>query len=374
MDFPRSEYEERLVRAQAAMTDQGLDAIFINTEAEFRYFSGFRSLFWQSPTRPWYLILPRTADPIAIVPQIGAPVLARGWISDIRSWASPAERDDGVSLLADALAPFATIGMAMGRESHLRMPLNDFHALPNKNFVDASPLLNSLRFVKSAAEIEGHARICTIASDAFDQVPNFLKEGMTMENLFRRFKIALLNAGAEDVPYVVGGRGPLGYDDVISPPDDTPIKSGHVVMMDTGATLKGTFCDFDRNFALGHADDRVKRTYETLWEATEAGLAAARPGATCADLFNAMGAVIRDGGGNVGRYGHGLGLQLTETPSIIGWDQTVLREGAVITLEPSMAVEGGGMLVHEENIVITDGAPRLLSRRAQRELPIIPVN
>ncbi|MEL6783663.1 MAG: Xaa-Pro peptidase family protein [Pseudomonadota bacterium] len=374
MDFPQAEYETRLTLAQQAMAAAGMDALFINTEAEFRYFSGFRSLFWQSPTRPWYLILPRRGDPIAVVPEIGAPVLARGWIRDIRPWPSPAEHDDGVSLLADAMSEFATIGMAMGRESHLRMPLNDFHALPCKNFVDASPLLAALRFVKSPAEIALHAKICTIASDAFDRVPHILRAGMAMETLFRHFKIALLEAGAEDVPYLVGGRGPLGYDDVISPPDNTPIQGGDVVMMDTGATLKGTFCDFDRNFALGYAADAVKRTHETLWRATEAGLAAARPGATCADLFHAMANVIGDGGGNVGRMGHGLGLQLTETPSIIHWDRTVLREGAVITLEPSMAVKGGGMLVHEENIVITDGPPRLLTRRAPRELPIIAIN
>lgn len=374
MDFQTSEYEARLANAQRAMARAGMDALFINTEAEFRYFSGFRSLFWQSPTRPWYLILPQSGDPIAVVPEIGAPVLARGWIKDIRAWPSPAETDDGVSLVADALAPFNTIGMAMGRESHLRMPLNDFHALPRKNFVDASPLLAHLRFVKSPAEINLHARIATIASDAFDRVPDILREGMSMETLFRQFKIELLKAGAEDVPYLVGGRGPLGYDDVISPPDDTPIQAGDVVMMDTGATLKGAFCDFDRNFALGHAHDAVKRAHETLWQATQAGLDAARPGTTCADLFHTMAKVIGEAGGNVGRMGHGLGLQLTETPSIISWDDTVLREGAVITLEPSVAVEGGGMLVHEENIVITDGPPRLLSRRAPRELPIIPVN
>ena len=74
------------------------------------------------------------------------------------------------------------------------------------------------------------------------------------------------------------------------------------------------------------------------------------------------------GTGNVGRFGHGLGIQLTETPSLIEWDRTVLKEGSVITLEPSMQVRPGFMLVHEENIVIRDGLPQLLTTRAPRQM------
>ena len=86
------------------------------------------------------------------------------------------------------------------------------------------------------------------------------------------------------------------------------------------------------------ADDTA-RAHEVVWKATEAGLAAARPGATFADLFHAMQAVMAEGGaaeGNVGRLGHGLGMQLTEYPSITAWDQTVLEPGLVLTLEPGM--------------------------------------
>ena len=131
----------------------------------------------------------------------------------------------------------------------------------------------------------------------------------------------------------------------------------------------------------------VKRAHEILWLATEAGLAAARPGATCSEIFHAMQQVIGDGGsdntgsssngnGNVGRLGHGLGIQLTETPSLIDWDHTIMEEGAVMTLEPSMAVpisdagQNVGILVHEENIVIRDGQPQLLTRRAPRQMVI----
>lgn len=50
--FLRTEFEARLARVQALMAKQELDALFLMSEAEIRYFTGFQTLFWQSPTRP----------------------------------------------------------------------------------------------------------------------------------------------------------------------------------------------------------------------------------------------------------------------------------------------------------------------------------
>ena len=57
-DFPEDEFAARTQAAQKAMHSQGIDALFFTTEAEMRYFTGFRTLFWQSPTRPWFLVVP----------------------------------------------------------------------------------------------------------------------------------------------------------------------------------------------------------------------------------------------------------------------------------------------------------------------------
>jgi Xaa-Pro dipeptidase len=76
-------------------------------------------------------------------------------------------------------------------------------------------------------------------------------------------------------------------------------------------------------------------------------------------------------GNNVGRLGHGLGLQLTEPPSNMPGDDTVLEPGMVITIEPGMEYAADRMIVHEENVVITADGAQLLTRRAPREMPII---
>ena len=131
----------------------------------------------------------------------------------------------------------------------------------------------------------------------------------------------------------------------------------------------------DRNFAVGEADEESAKAYEITWQATEAGLAVAKPGITCADLFEAMQEVMAPhaiaSSGDVGRLGHGLGMQLTEFPSHTFWDETVLREGMVLTLEPGYAFAEGKMMVHEENIVIRKEGAELLTKRAARTMPII---
>jgi Xaa-Pro aminopeptidase len=168
--------------------------------------------------------------------------------------------------------------------------------------------------------------------------------------------------------------GPDGYDDIIMGPTDRATRPGDLLIVDTGTTYDGYFCDFDRNFAFGEPSDAAKRAHETLWRASAAGIAAARPGATASDVWRAQAAVLEAGGSlgsNVERLGHGLGLRLTESPSNTPGDDTLLEPGMVLTIEPGMAHRPGCMIVHEENLVVREGGAELLTRRAARELPVV---
>lgn len=308
--------------------------------------------------------------------------MRRCWLDDIRTWSAPCPTDDGIGLLTELLTPYAqrgeTIGILKGHETSLGMPLGDYERLiaqlPGLEIKDTTGLVRALRMVKSEAEIEKLAHICAIGSQTFAMVPEFAIKGVPLEGVFRAFRREALLQGADDVPYLVGGADQGGYDDVISPPSQRPLQNGDVLMLDTGATWDGYFCDFDRNFAIGSADDVSRRAYDVLWRATEAGMTAARPGATCQDLFQAMQAVIAeldDQGGDVGRLGHGLGMQLTEWPSHAAFDTTVIEENMVLTLEPSLGYGDGRIMVHLENIVVRQNGTELLSTRAAPELPVI---
>jgi Xaa-Pro aminopeptidase len=76
-------------------------------------------------------------------------------------------------------------------------------------------------------------------------------------------------------------------------------------------------------------------------------------------------------GNDVGRSGHGLGMHLTEPPSNMPGDSTLLKPGMVMTIEPGMEFAPGKMIVHEENLVITEDGYELLTRRAPVEMPVI---
>lgn len=380
--FANSEFETRTAKAQKLMARQSLSGLLLMSEADLRYFTGFHTLFWQSPTRPWFLFVPASGKPIAIIPEIGADLMRRTWIDDIRTWSAPCPADDGISLLQDLLLPYAresaSVGVMKGHETGLRMPLGDWErlmkSLPGLQIQDATGLVQGLRMVKSAAELEKIAHICAIGSATFARVPEFVETGMSLESVFRRFRQEALAQGADDAPYVVGGASRGGYSDVISPPCDRLLQPGDVMMIDTGCTWDGYFCDFDRNWAIDRADKTAKRAYDVLWRATEAGISAARVGATCKELFDTMSSVIAEmdeSGGDIGRLGHGLGMQLTEQPSHAAFDETELVENMVLTLEPSLSYGDGKMMVHEENIVVTPQGGRLLTTRAARELPII---
>jgi Xaa-Pro dipeptidase len=380
--FSDAEFAARTERAQIQMAAEGLDGLLLMTEPELYYFSGFQTLFWQSPTRPWFLFIPASGKPIAVIPEIGAELMRRGWLDDVRTWSAPQPEDDGISILTELMSPLASksarLGLMKGHETLLRMPLGDWErlmaALPGIRVADATGLMQALRMVKTDAEIEKLAHICAIGSATFAATPEFLCEGMPLDAVFREFRRTAIGLGADNAPYVVGAADQCGYADVISPPSERPLQRGDVLMLDTGCVWDGYFCDFDRNWAIGRADDAARRAYDVLWRATQAGIDAAKPGATCRDLFSAMSTVIAEldvSGGDIGRLGHGLGMQLTEQPSHAAFDTTKLKENMVLTIEPSLSYGNGLMMVHEENIVVTDGAARLLTTRAARDLPIV---
>ena len=373
-DFLEAEFYQRTEKTQKLMYERGLDAILLCTEAEVRYYTGFRSLFWQSPTRPWFVVIPKRGKPIAVIPEIGRDLMERTWVDEIITWPSPRREDDGVSLLVKVLKGSNKIGLLKGEEASLRMPLNDFETLNSKingSFIDCSDLVKEVRLVKSELEINIIRQVCSIASCAFDRAHQLFHVGQPLDQAFRDFKIALLEAGAEEVPYLVGGAGQDGYSDVISPPSNQLLKNGDILMLDTGSSLKGYFCDFDRNWAIGKASNLAKTAYSKLYNATEVALKKIRPGMTCAQVFSLINSSLGEGDSDIGRMGHGLGIQLTEYPSLMLNDKTVLRENMVMTIEPSLSYGDGLMMVHEENICIRDGEPELLTKRAAEELPVL---
>lgn len=380
--FPNKEFEERIVKVRYLMDKNNIDMLLITSPHNFRYFCGLDSYFWESPTRPWFLIIPLISDPVAVVPSIGEAALKNTWIKNVQIWQSPQPEDEGISALKNAILSISSnkcvIGCEFGNESQFRMPINDFEKLKVKlkktNFVDASNIIWKLRSIKSKNEIKKIKKIISISSKAFDELPENLNKGQTEIEICNILKKNLLNLGADYILYMSGNSGKGGYNQIICDPSEKKLRNGDVLVIDTGSTKEGYFSDFNRNYGFGKISNDTKSAYKVLWEATEAAIEKARPGVTCSEIANTMSQIINKDkliSNSVGRMGHGLGLQVTEPPSIMSNDKTLLKKNMVITIEPSFEFAPDKMLVHEENILITDNGNELLTSRTPKKMPII---
>jgi len=314
--FPPDEFESRWEKLRSAMTESRLDAVLVSTEANFQYISGFSSQTWVSPTRPRYLILPRNAEPIAMVPTSNAQgVLSTTPVKDVRTWQAPNPSDDGISLVVAALrevtASYGAIGTELGPESRLGFPAGDFlrliEALRPIGLKDASRLIQRLRMIKSPREIEKIRTVAAIVSDCFDRLPNMVPRGATMRDMCHVLHADIIRSGADKAPYVVGEVGRGGYETVMMGPDDHVLSTGDLIFIDTGSVYDGYFCDFDRHYRVGQIAAEALHAYEAVFQATEVGLAVASPGQTLSAVWRAMADNLAAAGVEatyIGRMGH----------------------------------------------------------------------
>lgn len=385
--FTRAELEHRAERARKLMTREKLDGILVTSEPNLEYLSGFTTQFaWSSPSRPWYFVLPRVGRPTAVIPEIGITNwLATSWVTDpadMLTWPSPRPENEGLDLLSGAITKikrrYGRFGVELGPETRLGMAPADLMRLRGMikpfELADGAGVMRELRLIKSKAEVARIKRACDIAADSFDALPALVQPGDTEKDVCRKFSAHMLLGGADKTPYTAFGSGQICYDSIIMGPTGRKLRKGDVFLIDTGCKYDGYYSDFDRNVAIGEPHDEVKHIHDLLYRAVEAGIAASVPGNTAAGVFAAQAKVLEDAGieiGNVGRFGHGLGKQMTELFSNKPGDETKLRPGVVLTIEPSAMFRGRKILVHEEDLVVTEDRPRLLSRRAPREMPVV---
>tara|TARA_B100000161_G_scaffold15960_1_gene9753 strand:+ start:1761 stop:2909 length:1149 start_codon:yes stop_codon:yes gene_type:complete len=380
MSFPKEEYLKRLDNIHKKLENENIDAIVITSPANFRYFSGLDSNFWESPTRPWFLIISKNGKIKALIPSIGLSAIESTFIKDIEVWQSPNPKDEGTSLLKKIIKTFpknSNIGFELGMETYLRMSIKEFlkikKDLQEYNFIDSTNIVWSLRKIKSDLEIKNIEKVCSITSKVFNNLINKISLGMSEREIATIFKKDLINNGVDYIMYLSCASGINGYNQIICNPSEKKIGDGDILIIDTGSTLNGYYCDFDRNFGFGNINQKSLDAYNKLWNATEKTLEIIKPGISCKEVYESLSKNLfsKNVKSNVGRMGHGFGLQLTEPPSIMIDDNTILEKNMILALEPSIEIENDLMLVHEENILITQNGNRLLSSRTPKELPVI---
>lgn len=216
--------------------------------------------------------------------------------------------------------------------------------LPNASFLSATDILREMRVIKSEDEIEMMRQAGAITEAAFTDVLSNLKLGMTeleviseVDYQLRKhgslgpsFTTSLYNSGPNH-PLLFGQRE-VTWKRVLNPPVS--------VLFDFGAAFQGFCYDFGRTVFFGEPDAEFLRVYKLIMESQAAGVAAMKAGQmTTTQVDAAARQVLVDAGyGEEFRHrlGHGIGMDVHEPPFLTAGDETLLQEGMLFTVEPSI--------------------------------------
>jgi Xaa-Pro aminopeptidase len=379
LEFPLSEYEQRLAGLRKRMAAEGIDAVILTSEENTRYFCGFRMITWDSKiSKPGTLVVTMEGEPVLVGARSGANTMAAtSCLQDIRTF-DPSGRDGLPELFPDAIAAVLAdkkllggrIGMELGTGFRLHLSYEDtrrlMELLLSARLVDAGKIIWSLRAVKSPLEIERAREACSINVKAFEKAFLSVKEGMTERELLRLISAEMFALGADKV-FSLGLRaGPERYGHSNCPPGDRPIGRGELILIDGGPGYRGYFSDIIREAVIGEPNQRQRDLFAACVEACMTGVEMVRPGVTPAEITQAVRDCAQAGSFadqyiSHGGVGHAIGLDVHELPLIHAGDNTPLEAGMVLAIEPSFYEEGQGMFNIEENLLVTETGYEILT-------------
>ena len=220
-------------------------------------------------------------------------------------------------------------------------------------------LLVDSRYEEAAGK---QAKNCTVVpfrklGDSFGDIIGNIKEGMTEKDIALDLEFIMRKSGAESVSFDLIALAGENTSMPHGVPSQRRIKRGDLLLFDIGATVDGYHSDMTRTYAFGFAGDKVKRVYDTVLHAQLAALAAVHSGAKCSDIDRAAREYI-DNAGYQGLFGHstghGVGLEIHESPSVSPNNDFVLQSGMVITVEPGIYIPGEFGIRIEDMVVVTN--------------------
>lgn len=239
--------------------------------------------------------------------------------------------------------------------------------------VPASDLMWELRIVKDEEEIEALVAAQRIAERALEDILKEIRPGVTEKEIAARLQYLMLHYGASDMsfdPIVVSGpNGSLPH----GVPSEKEIQAGEFVTMDFGCIYRGYCSDMTRTVAVGFVTEEMRTVYETVLKAQLAGIDAACAGATGKEVDGAARSVIDEAG--YGAYfghsfGHGVGVEIHESPNASPMNEKPMPAGAVISAEPGIYLPGKLGVRIEDVIVLTEDGCRNITK-APKELLVL---
>lgn len=247
------------------------------------------------------------------------------------------------------------IGFERSRISHQTYEaLNEMLSL-GVSLEPAPGWIEEQRMIKSEDEINAIRHSVIVNSNAYSAVLRRIRPGMREFEVAAELEYRMRRAGAErpafDTIVASGPRTALPH----ASPTANPVTANQLLLIDMGATCDGYTSDMTRVAVVGKAKPAWKRVYQAVLEAQQAATAAVREGVTCGAVDRAARKTLRAYGLDrafVHSTGHGLGLEIHESPRIARTDNTALKAGMVITIEPGAYLEGECGVRIEDTVLV----------------------
>jgi ectoine hydrolase len=376
-DFTPQDYVARLARIRKAMAQAGIDTLIVTDPSNMSWATGYDG--WSFYVHQ-AVVVGAEGAPIwwgrgidaagARRTIIGAPDDAIRPYDD--SYVQNPDRHP-MSALAALLEEkgwhTGTIGVELDNyyysaKAHLTL-LRD---LPKARVVDATGLVNWQRAVKSQTEIERMRRAARIVEAMHRTILEVAEPGLPKHQLVAEIlKSGTLGADGHwgDYPAIVP-MTPSGLD-ATAPHltwDDRPMLAGEPHFFEIAGVYRRYHCPLCRTLFFGEPPAKYRHAEAAVQEATEAGLAQARPGNTCEDIANAFNTALeRHGFYKENRCGYPIGLSYPpdwgeRTMSLRRGDRTVLEPGMTFHFMPALWLDDGGLEITESLLITEEGAER----------------
>jgi len=346
----------RLGNLQARLADAGVDALVVSKLANVRYLTGFTG-----------------SAAVLLVTRDGATFVTDGRYTqraheELDAAGAHAQIEIGLTGAAqrEILVRAVAAGSRVGLEQHSvtwAQQIEYSDAFADVELVPAGEVVEALRRVKDAGEIDRIRRACAIADDAFQSLLPMLGNRPTEREFALALEFAMRERGASGNSFdPIIASGPNGS----KPhhvPSDRVIERNELVVCDFGCIVEGYCSDMTRTVSVGDPGPDARHLYDVVFESQRVGRAAVAVDVACSEVDRASRAVIADAGWADAfshSTGHGVGLEIHEAPRVASTAGDTLLLNDVVTVEPGVYLPGiGGVRIEDTLVVGATGAEAL---------------
>ena len=357
-----AEYQARIAKAQSLMREQGIDALYLDTSTNLRYFTGITLSLTE---RLHGAVIPADGPLAYLSPAFEEPktrsLLRFG--ADIRCWE---EHEDPAALVIDTVrsmghssgtialdpaAPFFTVDA-------LRRAGNSF------GFTSAASITAACRVVKSPAEIALMQTAMDITLEVQAAAARCMAPGVTTPEVQAFLDAAHRKLGGQPASRAVQFGEATAYPHGVPYPQT--LAQGDMVLVDTGCFVEGYRSDITRTYVFGDPTPRQRDIWELELRAQRAAFDAAIVGAPCEAVDAAARAVLEAAGFGPGykvpglphRTGHGIGMDVHEDTYFVKGNRTPIAPGMCFSDEPMICIYGEFGVRLEDALYTTEAGPR----------------